>query len=162
MTDPRVPTTRQPVTITCTDGRAFDGHIFMPSQSSRHLGPMRAGEWSDTIATFFPFLACDAACSTILNVAAVVAFTVPVDGAEAQADAYDAALVDAPMARVVVDASGTTFEGQVIIDMPPGHQRVADWLNAPGPFITVRARGHHHLIHKRHITRVVEMPESGN
>ncbi len=162
MTDLRVPTTRQPVTITCTDGRAVDGHIFMPSQSSRHMGPMRADEWSDTVPTFFPFRARDSACSTIFNVAAVVAFTVPVDGAEAQADARDAALVDAPMARVAVNAAGASFEGHVIIDMPPGHQRVADWLNAPGPFITVRARGHHHLIHKRHITRVAELPESGN
>ena len=109
---------------------------------------------------FFPFRARDAACSTILNVAAVVAVTVPVDTAEAQADALDAALVDAPLARVAVDAGGASFEGHVVIDMPPGHQRVADWLNAPAPFITVRARSHHHLIHKRHITRVVEMPES--
>lgn len=162
MTDLRVPTTRQPVTIICTDGRAVDGHIFMPSQSSRHMGPMRADEWSDTVPTFFPFRARDAARSTIFNLAAVVAFTVPVDGAEAQGDAHDAALADAPMARVAVDACGTSFEGHVIIDMPPGHQRVADWLNAPASFITVRARGHHHLIHKRHITRIVELAESGN
>ena len=162
MTDLRVPTNRQPVTITCTDGRAFDGHIFMPSQSSRHMGPMRADEWSDTVPPFFPFRARDAACSTIFNVAAVVAFTVPVNGVEAQADVHDAELVEAPMARVAVDAGGTSFEGHVIIDMPPGHQRVADWLNAPALFITVRARGLHHLIHKRHITRIVELAESGN
>lgn len=162
MTDLQVPTTRQPVTITCTDGRAFDGHIFMPSQSSRHMGPMRPDEWSDTVPTFFPFLACDAVYSAIFNVAAVVAFTVPVDGAKAQADVHDAGLADAPLARVAVDASGVNFEGHVIIDMPPGHQRMADWLNAPGLFITVRARGRHHLVHKRHITRVVELPEPGN
>lgn len=161
MTDLRVPTTRQPVTITSTDGREVDGYIFMPSQSARHMGPMRADEWSDTVPTFFPFRARDAARSTILNLAAVVAVSVPVDGAEAQGDAHDAALVDAPMPRVAVDACGTNFEGHVIIDMPPGHQRVADWLNAPAPFITVRARGLHHLIHKRHITRIVELAESG-
>lgn len=162
MTDLRVPTTRQPVTITCADGRAVEGHIFMPSHSSRHMGPMRADEWSDTVPTFFPFRARDAACSTIFNVTTVVAFTVPMDGAEAQADVHDAALVAAPMARVAVDAGGTSFEGHVIIDLPPGRQRMADWMNGPAPFITVRARGQHHLIHKRHITRVIEMPDTGD
>ena len=164
MTDLRVPTIRQPVTITCTDGRAFDGDIFMPSQSSRHPGPMRPDEWSDTVHTFFPFRVRDSVCSTIFNLDGVVAFTVPVDGtgAEAEADTDDAALLDAPVARVIVDASGTSFEGRMTIDMPPGRQRVADWLNAPAAFVTVRAGGRHHLVHKRHITRVVETPETGN
>lgn len=162
MTDLRVPTTRQPVTITCADGRAFDGYVYMPSQSSRHQGPMRPDEWAATVPTFFPFRARDAECSTVLNLDVVVAFTVPVDGAEADADVHDAELVAAPVARVAVDACDATFEGHVIIDMPTHLQRVADWLNAPGAFVTVRAGGVHHLIHKRHITRVVEMPEDGN
>ncbi len=159
MTDLRVPTTRQPVTITCTDGRAFDGDIFMPSQSSRHPGAMRPDEWSDTVPTFFPFRVRDSVCSTIFNLDAVVAFTVPVDATHAETE--NDAQLDAPVARVAVDASGTSFEGRMTIDMPPDRQRVADWLNAPAAFVTVRAGGTHHLIHKRHITRVVEMPEPG-
>ena len=122
---------------------------------------MRPDEWSDTVHTFFPFRARDAACSTIFNLDAVVAFTVPVTGTESDAGVHDAALADAPITRVAIDAGGARFEGHVIIDMPPNHQRVADWLNAPGAFITVRAAGIHHLIHKRHITRVVEMPDTG-
>lgn len=160
MTDLRVPTTRQAVTITTSDGCASDGHVFMPSQSSRHAGPMRPDEWADTVHTFFPFRARDAAHSTILNLDAVVAFTVPIDGNSAAEDTLEALLTDAPVARVSVAAGGATFDGDVIIDMPPDHQRVADWLNAPGTFITVRDRTAHHLIHKRHITRVTEMPES--
>ncbi len=160
MTDLRVPTTRQPVTITCTDGRACAGHVFMPAQSSRHAGPMRPDEWSDTVHTFFPFRARDAAHSTIFNLDTVVAFTVPVDGESAAAEALDALLAEAPVARLTIDAGGRRFEGDVIIDMPPDRQRVADWLNAPGTFITLRARDEHHLIHKRHITRVVELPEN--
>ena len=164
MTDLRVPTTRQPVTITCTDGRSFDGDIFMPSQSSRHQGPMRPEEWSDAVPTFFPFRARDAVRSIVFNVGAVVAFTTPAcagqDAAAAQPfdDARGAGL---PVARMTVDASGTSFEGHVVIDMPPDRQRVADLLNAPGAFIIVRGQGRLHLIHKRHITRVLEMPESG-
>ena len=162
MTDLRVPTTRQPVTITCTDGRAFEGHVFMPAQSSRHAGPMRPEEWSDTVHTFFPFRARDAVNSIIFSLDAVVAFTVPVGSDDAAAAVHDAELVAAPVARVTVDAGQASFEGDVVIDMPTDRQRLADWLNASGTFVTVRARGTHHLIHKRHITRVVEMPESEN
>ena len=161
MTDLRVPTTRQAVTITCADGRVFDGHVFMPAQSSRHAGPMRPDEWCDGVHAFFPFRARDAAASTILNMRAVVAVTVPVDGAQTEADVHDAELLDAPVARIAVDAGGAGFEGQVIIDMPPDHRRVADWLNAPGAFLVLRAGGVQHLIHKRHITRVVELAEVG-
>ena len=159
MTDLRVPTTRQPVTVTCADGRVFDGHVFMPAQSSRHPGAMRPDEWSETAPAFFPFRPRDATGSTIVNLQSVVAFTVPVDDAQAEADVRDAELLDAPVTRVVVDAGGATFAGQVIIDMPPGRRRVADWLNAPGAFLTIRAGVSQHLIHKCHITRVVEMPE---
>ena len=162
MTDLRVPTTKQLVTITCIDGRALDGYVYMPSQSSRHQGAMRPDEWTDTVHKFFPFRARDAASSTVLNLDMVVAFSVSVAGADAEADVLDAGLTDAPVAHVAVDAGGATFEGHVIIDTPPHYQRVADWLNAPGPFITVRAEGRHHLIHKRHITRVVELPGIGN
>jgi hypothetical protein len=161
MSDLRVPTTRQPVTITCSDGRAFDGHVFLPAQSSRHAGPMRPDEWSDTVPTFFPFRARDAAHSTIFSLDAIVAFTVPIDDASAAAETLEALMADAPVARVTVDACGASFEGDVIIDMPTDRQRVADFLNASGTFLTVRARAAHHLIHKRHITRVVELPESG-
>ena len=162
MSDLRVPTIRQPVKITCIDGRAFDGYIFMPSQSARHDGPMRADEWSDSVQTFFPFRARDAVSSMIFNLHAVVAFTMPVDGADAATAHDDGEVLDAPVAWVSVDAGGTTFEGRVTIDTPPDRRRVADWFNAPGAFVLVRARDLHHLVHKRHITRVIEMPEAGN
>ncbi len=161
MTDLRVPTTTQPVTITCADGRAFAGDIFLPAQSSRHAGPMRLDEWSGTVPAFFPFRARDAARPTIFSLDAVVAFTVPVGDVDAS-DAPDEPLVDAPVARVVVDAGSASFAGDMVIDMPRDHQRVGDWLNTPDPFVIVRAAGEHHLIHKRHITLVVEMPENGN
>lgn len=157
MTDLRVPTLRQPVTVTCTDGRTFDGHIFMPSQSSRHQGPMSPEEWSDTVHTFFPFRPKGAASSTIFNLDSVAAFTVPAEAGGAAGDADDGAASELPVFRVSVDARGATFEGLVVIDMPPDHQRVVDWLNAPAAFITVRAQGTHHLIQKRHVTRVVEI-----
>jgi hypothetical protein len=162
MSDLRVPTIRQPVTITCVGGRVFEGDVFLPARSGRHPGAMRPEEWSATVQTFFPFLARGAATCTILNLRAVVAFTTPVDGADAATEADDVAAVDAPVSRVTVDTGAATFEGRVIIDTPPVHCRVADLLNAPAAFVLVRALAVHHLIQKRHITRVIEMPQGGN
>ncbi|MGE3842623.1 MAG: hypothetical protein AB7I50_13640 [Vicinamibacterales bacterium] len=155
MNDLRVPTTILPVEIRCTDGRRFVGDIFMPAQSSRQPGPMRPDEWADTVQTFFPFRSYEARCRTIFNRDSVVSITVPAAVNEGDEDE----LLGNPVYRVGVDAGDEHFEGRAVVDMPPNQQRVVDWLNAPGLFITVRAGVTHHLIQKRHVTRVVEIPE---
>jgi hypothetical protein len=153
MHDLRVPTICLPVEIRCLDGRSVLGDIFMPAYSSRQAGPMRPDEWSDTMPMFFPVRSRDTHTTTILNRDAVVAVTVP-----ASANDHDSeADLESPVARVAVEASGERFEGEIVVDMPPGQQRVADWLNAPGGFITIRAGLAHHLVQKRHVTRVVEL-----
>jgi hypothetical protein len=149
MPDLRVPTISLPVEIRCVDGSAIAGEIFLPSHSSRQPGPMRPEEWTDTAPAFFPIRVHDTRSLTILNRDAVVTMTVPAGEAETVAGT--------PVSRVAIDAGGATFEGDIVIDMPPGHQRVADWLNAPGLFITLRAGLVHHLIQKRHVTRVLEL-----
>lgn len=153
MYDLRVPTICLPVEIRCADGRSLLGDIFLPAHSSRQAGPMRPNEWSDTVLAFFPVRSRDTQTTTLMNRDAVVALTVP---AAANEDDCDAEL-DSPVARVAVDAGGERFEGDIVVDMPPGQQRVADWLNAPSAFITLRAGPAHHLIQKRHVTRVVEL-----
>jgi hypothetical protein len=90
---------------------------------------------------------------TIVNRETVVAITVPA----ASNCLHDDELVDLPVFWVAVDAGGRRFEGDIVVDMPPGHQRVADWLNAPPPFLTVRNGLTHHLIHKPHVLRVLEL-----
>lgn len=151
MDELRVPTTRLPVEILCADGRAMLGDIFLAAQSSRQPGPMQPDEWSESQQSFFPFRSLEAQALTLLNRTEVVALTVP-----AAANAADA-VADVPVVRIAVEAGGTRFEGEVLVDMPPGQQRVVDWLNAPTAFFTVRAGSAHHLIQKRHVTRVVEL-----
>jgi hypothetical protein len=153
MDDLRVPTTSLPVEILCADGRAMLGDIFLPAQSSLQSGPMRPDEWSESPHPFFPFRSREAQALTILNRGEVVSLTVPA----ASNGAADDTCTDVPVMRIAVEAGGTRFEGDVLVDMPPGHQRVADWLNAPAAFFTVRAGSAHHLIQKRHVTRVVEL-----
>lgn len=153
MSDLRVPTTHLPVEIRCADGACLTGDIFLPVQSSRQPGPMRPDEWGDTVHAFFPFWARDTSRLTIVNRDTVVSLAVPASANSGDEDA----LLDNPIFRVAVDAGGARFEGDIVVDMPPDHQRVADWLNAPGGFITLRAGDTHHLIQKRHVTRVVEL-----
>lgn len=153
MPDLRVPIVCLPVEIRCSDGRSVLGDVFMPSHSSRQPGPMRPDEWSHTMPPFFPVHSRDTQTTTLLNRDAVVAVTVP---ATANARDRDADL-ESPVARVVIEAGGQRFEGEVVVDMPPGQQRVADWLNASSPFLTLRDGPAHHLIQKRHVTRVVEL-----
>lgn len=153
MYDLRVPTICLPVEIRCSDGRSLLGDIFLPAHSSRQAGPMRPEEWSDTVHPFFPVRSRDTQTTTLMNRDAVVALTVPASANEDECDAG----IDSPIARVAVEAGGERFEGDIVVDMPPGQQRVADWLNAPSAFITLRAGLAHHLIQKRHVTRVVEL-----
>lgn len=153
MDDFRVPTTSLPVEIHGTNGQHVLGEIFLPAQSSLQPGPMRPDEWSDTVHAFFPFRSRETDGLAILNRDTVVAITVP-----ASANADEGELwMDSPICHVAVEAGGQRYEGDILVDTPPGHQRVADWLNAPGAFITVRSGLAHHLIHKRHVTRVVEL-----
>jgi hypothetical protein len=112
---------------------------------------MRPDEWIEGPQAFFPFRSQDAGALTIVNREHVVAVTVP---ATTNAD-DDPVLGDS--VHVAVHAGVTRFAGHIVIDMPPDHRRVADWLNAPGAFITLRAGLVHHLIHKRHVTRVIEL-----
>lgn len=155
MEDLRVPITPLPVELRCAGGLRFVGDIFMPAQSSRHAGAMRAEEWVNTVAMFFPFRPREPNCRTIFNRASVVSVTVPADSNTDDLDDE----IGCPAIRVAIDADGQHFEGRVLIDMPPNQQRVVDWMNAPGAFITLRAGARHHLIQKAHITRVVEMRE---
>ena len=140
MVDLRVPINSLPVEILCADGRAMLGDIFLPAHSSLQAGPMRPEEWTEGAHPFFPFRLFEARPLAILNRRAVVAVTVPAASNSSTGDACP----DVPV-------------GDVLVDMPPGQQRVADWLNAPAAFITVRAGSAHHLIQKRHVTRVVEL-----
>lgn len=153
MQDLRVPTNCLPVEIRCVNGRSVLGDIFLPAYSSRHSGPMGAEEWTETVPHFFPVRSRVTGTTTLLNRDAVVAVSVPVP----LDDQTEAACLDCPVTRVAVEAGTDRFEGDIVVDMPPGQRRVLDWLNAHEGFLTVRTPIAHHLIHKRHITSVVEL-----
>lgn len=138
-----------------SDGRLVRGRVFLPAAAQSHRGAMRAEEWMNEPAAFFPFLPDGEGTPVILNKDRLVVVTV-----QASAD-QDTTLeqVATPMRRVAVECGAVRFEGDVVIDMPANHSRVLDLLNRPGAFLSVRSGDVHHLVRKSRITRVRELPD---
>ncbi len=128
----------------------------MPASASRHSGAMRAEEWLDEAADFFPFLADGASASVILNKRQVLVVSVPAAGQGDEPKTTDAA---GTRRRVKVRCGEHDFEGTVLIEMPESQSRVLDHLNRPGRFLGLWDGQRHRLIHKDHITRVQENRE---
>jgi hypothetical protein len=151
MSELRVPTVALAAEVRCGDGRVFTGRIFVPAAASHHAGPMRPEEWINEPATFFPFLPDQEEAPVLLNKKEIVAITLTAPPSEDELPpAEDGAR------QVMIECSALRFEGELRIDMPEGQRRVLDTVNRPEHFLTVRAGDRHHLVHKRHITRVLE------
>ena len=151
--DLRVPTVALAAEVFCADGRQFPGRIFLPSSASHHAGVMRAEEWMNEPNEFFPLLPDGGEIPVILNKREILVISVP-----ASAD-RDEALEDVPMRerRLTVECSALRLTGTILIDMPEEHSRVLDYLNRPGPFLTLREGDRHFLVCKARITRVLEI-----
>ncbi len=131
-----VPRLLRAAEVLCADGRVLRGRVFLPASAESHAGAMRAEEWMNDEAAFFPFLPDGEGRPIILNKAQVVVVTVA-----ASAD-HDETLeqVGPPVKRVRVECGALRVEGDVLVDMPA--QPVAH----PGPpqpprRVPERARG---------------------
>jgi hypothetical protein len=150
--DFRVPRVLRAAEVLCADGGRIRGRMFLPATAQSHAGAMRAEEWMNDEADFFPFLPDGEGSPVILNKRELVVLTVA-----ASADRDDTLeSVPAPIRRVVIDCGGVRLQGEVVIDMPANHSRILDLLNRPGAFLTLRDGDHHHLVRKSRITRVTE------
>ena len=150
MTELRVPTIATVAQVTCADGRAFTGRVFVPAAAFRHTGPMRPEEWINEAALFFPFLPDREDLPVLLNKDEVVAISISAPGPEEEVSG------DVSVRSLTVECGAQRFEGDVRIDMPEGQRRVLDTLNRPERFVTLRAGKRQHLVNKRRITRVLE------
>ncbi len=153
----RVPTIPLEAEILTADGRTFHGQVFVPDVAVTHRGPMRAAEWMNEPAAFFPFVPADGSGAVLLNRSEVLVFTV---SAKADADLDDPEGTGGKRRRVIVECRDRRFEGEIVIDMPPHQRRVSDFLNRPDPFLIVQEGDRHHLIRKARITRVIEPKET--
>lgn len=152
--DFQVPRLLRAAEVLCADGRVLRGRVFLPAAAESHPGAMRAEEWANEPAAFFPFLPDGEGRPVILNKREVLVMTVP-----ASADRDDT--VDElrpPLRRLAVECGALRLEGEVLVDMPANHSRLLDLLNRPGAFLNVRDGDRHHLVLKARITRVSERP----
>jgi hypothetical protein len=149
----QVPRLLRAAEVLCADGRVLRGRVFLPAAAQSHPGAMRAEEWMNDPAPFFPFLPDGEGSPVILNKAQILVVTV-----SASAD-RDATLdeVQTPVRRVNVECGALRLQGDVLIDMPMNHSRVLDLLNRPGTFLNLRDGDRHHLVCKARVTRVNEL-----
>src|SRR5512142_2909777 len=149
-TEFHVPRLLRAAEILCSNGRVLRGRVFLPATAESHAGAMRAEEWLNDAAAFFPFLPDGEGRPVILNKAQVAVVTV---SASADLEAVDPTL---PAKPVRVECGALWLEGEVVVDAPASQSRVLDLLNRPGAFLNVREGGRHHLVRKAGITRVSE------
>jgi len=153
--DFQVPRLLRSAEVLGVDGRVLKGRVFLPASARSHAGAMRAEEWMNDPAPFFPFLPDGEGTPVILNKDRLLVVTV-----QASADRDDTLDQVAALVRhVAVECGAVRIEGEVVIDMPANQSRVLDLLNRPGTFLTVRRGEVHHLVRKARITRVRETQE---
>jgi hypothetical protein len=148
----RVPTLALDAEALCADGRRFRGRVFLPPNAQAHDGPMRAEEWMNEHAAFFPFLPEGEARPVLMNKRELLVLTVPAEADEGEIPEG----TESPTRRVAVEAERERLEGEIVIDMPHNQARVLDYVNRPGAFLTLRDGKRHHLVQKERITRIVE------
>jgi hypothetical protein len=151
----RVPTVAFSADVVCADGRCWTGQVFLPAAAPTHEGPARADEWMNDASPFFPFLATGESRAFLLNKREIVVLTVSAS-ADAAGTIEPVGLLSR---RVLIEAEDQRLEGSILIEMPDDHARPLDYLNRNEPFLTLRDGDRHHLIQKKRITRIVEIPE---
>jgi hypothetical protein len=154
MSELRIPTVALAAEILCADGRTIVGRIFVPVAAAHHMGPMRAEEWMNEDARFFPFLPDNEETPVLLNKQEILIVSVLAD-ADAASDRVEVEQ-QTPHRRVVVECRDRRIEGELLIDMPTYSSRVLDYLNRAQDFLTLREGNRHHLVRKARISRVVE------
>ena len=149
----QVPRLLRAAEVLGADGRVMRGRVFLPATAASHAGAMRAEEWMNDPAAFFPFLPDGEGSPVILNKQKIVVVTVA-----ASADRNETLDdVGAPLRRVCVECGALRLTGDVLLDLPVNHSRVLDLLNRPGAFLNLRDGERHHLVAKARITRVSEI-----
>ncbi len=149
-TEFRVPRLLRAAEVLCSNGRVLRGRVFLPATAESHAGAMRAEEWMNDTAAFFPFLPDGEGRPVILNKAQVAVVTV---SASTDQEAAERTL---PVKPVRVECGSLWLEGEVVVDAPASQSRILDLLNRPGAFLNVREGGRQHLVRKAGITRVSE------
>ena len=119
--------------VALAEGLQFEGSIYLQRSPIHPSGLETPEELLNRSETFFPYHLSTGEV-VLLPKTQVVYLTSDTLTSEDEADRYSAAKV---MDLYVVMIGGAEFRGSTLVELPPTHSRVLDFLNEPGSFFSV-------------------------
>lgn len=153
----QVPKFEAKVELLLADNRRLNGRIFLPILTSNPLGHTPLLDWMNEQSDFFPFLPDNSKDAEILSKQALVEAIVNTDLYQSEIDEIMEQTVWVEQIEVHCDPY-VVLNGNVLLNLPPGRSRVLDYLNQSTRFFAVRNGSRSHLINKRFVTGVKELP----
>ena len=153
----QIPKFEAEVELLLIDNRSLNGRIFLPILSSNPLGHTPLVDWMNEQAEFFPFLPERSKEAEILSKQAVVQAVIntELDHNEIYEMMEQTVWIEHVEVRCEPFA---TISGSVLLNLPPGRSRVLDFLNQQTRFFAVTNGSKNHIINKKYVTSVKEMP----
>ena len=153
MSEFRIEKRRENADLTLITGATVSGVFFLAGSSQLHSGPERVGDVLNFESGFFPFEA--AGETSLINRAHVLKVALPPEMIEAE---LDAAYNVAKRRQVkVLLTTGEVINGQVVVMLPPGHDRLSDYAHINERFRYVELADRMLLINSAHIVALTEV-----
>jgi hypothetical protein len=153
MSEFRIEKRRENADLTLITGATVSGVFFLAGSSQLHSGPERVGDVLNFESGFFPFEA--AGETSLINRAHVLKVALPPEMIEAE---LDAAYNVAKRRQVkVLLTTGEVINGQVVVMLPPGHDRLSDYAHIHERFRYVELADRMLLINSAHIVALTEV-----
>jgi hypothetical protein len=143
MSEYQVMKRRSPVTLFLTDGLVLDGTVFLSEFAAGHEGPETLVDLLLDAAPFFPLVENSGRIHLV--------------GKQSVAHARGAVEHHPPVThqlawRVVLTFSGgDTLQGELHATMPPGQQRLQDYLNQVPPFFPLITEQFQHVLNRQQV-----------
>lgn len=155
MSEFRVEKRRESADLTLITGATMTGVFFLGPSTHLHNGPERVGDVLNLEEGFFPF---ERGTETLLvNRSHVLKVTLPPQMIEAELDAsYHVAT--RRTAKLLL-TTGEEITGNVVIDRPPGYDRLSDYVAADERFRYVELADRTVLVNSEHIVALTEVFE---
>ena len=153
MSEFRIEKRREAADLTLITGATVSGVFFLAGSSQLHSGPERVGDVLNFESGFFPFEA--AGETSLINRAHVLKVALPPHMIEGE---LDAAYNVATRRQVkVLLTTGEVINGQVVVMLAPGHDRLSDYAHIDDRFRYVELADRMLLINSAHIVALTEV-----
>lgn len=145
-----------PASLTFTTGATVDGCFFVVSPLAQG-GPERVGDLLNAYCGFFPFESTDGLTRLYNRAHVVLVKLAPGTTEVALEPGYSVAL---HLTVEMTLSTGTTIEGTVFIDRPPGRDRLSDCVRDWKRFLYIVTSTGTFIVNTNNIVELVESPAS--